>query len=132
MAYRSARLASILAGTAALAGISAGLAAEVGAPHKTDAHANWKLIEENCFKCHNTDDWAGSVAFDTMTVDSITDEGKVWEATIKKVVASEAYKAEYAKESLVPVVMGRTEARAFTQRFAAEVTTNLKELGVIK
>lgn len=84
MAYRSARLASILAGTAALAGISAGLAAEVGAPPKTDAHANWKLIEENCFKCHNTDDWAGSVAFDTMTVDSITDEGKVWEATIKK------------------------------------------------
>ena len=83
MAYRSTRLASILAGTAALAGISASLAADAVAP-ATDVHANWKLIEEHCFKCHNTDDWAGSVAFDTMTADSVPQEGKVWEATIKK------------------------------------------------
>lgn len=55
-----------------------------------------------------------------------------WEDAIKKVMATDAYKAEYAKESLVPAIMGRAEARAFTQRFAEEVTTNLKELGVIK
>ena len=67
-----------------MAGISTGLAAEAGAQPATDAHANWKLIEEHCFKCHNTDDWAGSVAFDTMTADSVPQEGKVWEATIKK------------------------------------------------
>ena len=83
MAYRSACWASILAGTAALAGITGALGAEA-APATTDVHANWKLIEEHCFKCHNTDDWAGSVAFDTMTADSVPQEGKVWEATIKK------------------------------------------------
>ncbi|MFO1503776.1 MAG: DUF1592 domain-containing protein [Steroidobacteraceae bacterium] len=86
MAYRSALLASLLAGTTALAA-NVVLAAGASAPDAnpaTDAHANWKIIEEHCFKCHNTDDWAGSVAFDTMTADSIPQEGKVWEATIKK------------------------------------------------
>ncbi len=55
-----------------------------------------------------------------------------WERAIRQVVASDAYKAEYAKESLVPVVMGRAEARAFTQKFAEEITATLRELGVIK
>ncbi len=49
-----------------------------------DAHGQWKLVEDYCFKCHNTEDWAGSVAFDTMSADSIPQEGKVWEAAIKK------------------------------------------------
>jgi tripartite-type tricarboxylate transporter receptor subunit TctC len=55
-----------------------------------------------------------------------------WERAIRQVVASDAYKAEYAKESLVPTVMGRAEARAFTQKFAEEITATLRELGVIK
>ena len=29
-------------------------------------------------------------------------------------------------------MMGRAEARAFTQRFVGEVTTTLRELGVIR
>jgi tripartite-type tricarboxylate transporter receptor subunit TctC len=55
-----------------------------------------------------------------------------WERAIRQIVDSPAYKAEYAKESLVPVVMGRAEARAFTTRFVGEVTATLKELGVIR
>jgi len=55
-----------------------------------------------------------------------------WERAIRQVVASDAYKAEYAKESLVPTVLGRAEARVFTQKFAEEITTTLRELGVIK
>jgi len=55
-----------------------------------------------------------------------------WESAIKQVLATPAYKAEYAKDSLVPILMGRAEARAFTTKFVAEVTDNLKELGVIK
>jgi len=50
-----------------------------------DAHAQWKLIEKHCFECHNTDDWAGGVAFDAMTADSIPQDGKVWETAVKKV-----------------------------------------------
>ncbi len=55
-----------------------------------------------------------------------------WERAIRQVVASDAYKAEYAKESLVPTVLGRAEARVFTQKFAEEITATLRELGVIK
>lgn len=55
-----------------------------------------------------------------------------WERAIRQVVASDAYKAEYSKESLVLSVMGRAEARAFTQKFAEEITVTLRELGVIK
>ncbi len=55
-----------------------------------------------------------------------------WEQAVRRILASDAFKAEYMKESLVPMPMGRAEARAFTAKFAAEVTTTLKELGVIK
>src|SRR5689334_17527365 len=49
-----------------------------------DAHAHWSLVENYCFKCHNTTDWAGSVAFDTMSADAIPDDAKIWETAIKK------------------------------------------------
>ncbi len=61
--------------------MAAGAAAE---PKAGDGHAQWKLIETYCFDCHNTEDWAGSVAFDTMSVDAIPQDGKVWETSIKK------------------------------------------------
>jgi putative tricarboxylic transport membrane protein len=60
------------------------------------------------------------------------DVAKQWEDAIRAVLASDAYKKEYAKESLIPVVMGRTEARAFTQKAAAEITQTLRELGVVR
>lgn len=63
----------------------------------------------------------------------IPDEiAKQWEDAIRAVLASDAYKKEYAKESLIPVVMGRAEARAFTQKAAGEITQTLRELGVVK
>ncbi|HEU4623948.1 MAG TPA: DUF1592 domain-containing protein [Steroidobacteraceae bacterium] len=49
-----------------------------------DAHAQWKLVENYCFKCHNTEDWAGSVAFDTMSADEVPEDAKIWETAIKK------------------------------------------------
>jgi Protein of unknown function (DUF1592)/Protein of unknown function (DUF1588)/Protein of unknown function (DUF1585)/Protein of unknown function (DUF1587)/Protein of unknown function (DUF1595) len=55
----------------------------VAAPN--DAHdPQWKVIETFCYKCHNADDWAGSVAFDTMTPDSVPQEPRLWEAAVKK------------------------------------------------
>lgn len=57
---------------------------------------------------------------------------KQWEDSIRKVVASPAYKAEYTKDHLIPAVMGRAEARRFTAEFAKDVTVSLKELGIIK
>lgn len=55
-----------------------------------------------------------------------------WEDALRKVLDSPAYKAEYTKENLIPVLMGREEARRFTAQFVKDTTESLKELGVIK
>jgi hypothetical protein len=81
---RTGRLSGVLVGLGALGISCLSTAAEAPAG---DAHAKWKIIETYCFDCHNTDEWAGSVAFDTMSVDSIGQDGKVWEAAIKKLKA---------------------------------------------
>lgn len=57
---------------------------------------------------------------------------KAWEDAIRKVVALPAYKAEYTREHLTPIVMGREAARKFTAEVAAETTESFKELGLIK
>ena len=57
---------------------------------------------------------------------------KAWEDALRKAVDSPAYKAAYTKENLIPMVMGREQARRFTAQFATEVAESLKELGVIK
>ena len=55
-----------------------------------------------------------------------------WEDGLRKVLELPAYKAEYGKENLIPVLMGRAEARKFTTQFAKDTAESLKELGVIK
>jgi hypothetical protein len=87
----SKRLLAVLAGLGMVAGaaapeLAAAASAGTSAPDApSDAHgAHWKTIEDFCFKCHNTTDWAGSVAFDTMSAGEVPQESKVWEATIKK------------------------------------------------
>ncbi len=63
----------------------------------------------------------------------VSDEvAKAWEDGLRKALELPAYKASYTKENLIPIVMGRAEARSFTAQFAKEVTESLKELGVIK
>ena len=57
---------------------------------------------------------------------------KAWEDAIRKVVELPAYKAEYTRENLTPIVMGREAARKFTAEVAAETIESFKELGLIK
>src|SRR5262245_26698322 len=49
-----------------------------------EGHSHWQMVENYCFKCHNAEDWAGSVAFDTMSADAVPEDAKIWEAAIKK------------------------------------------------
>jgi len=60
------------------------------------------------------------------------DIAKAWEDALRKALDVPAYKAAYGKENLIPVLMGREQARRFTAQFAKDVTESLKELGVIK
>jgi hypothetical protein len=45
---------------------------------------HWGLIEKYCFECHNTTDWAGGIAFDSMTLDNPSEEAEVWEKSIRR------------------------------------------------
>jgi Protein of unknown function (DUF1592)/Protein of unknown function (DUF1588)/Protein of unknown function (DUF1585)/Protein of unknown function (DUF1587)/Protein of unknown function (DUF1595) len=48
------------------------------------AHEKWKMLGVYCVKCHNSTDWAGSVAFDVMQPEDIPQDGKVWEEAVTK------------------------------------------------
>ncbi len=50
----------------------------------SEGHTHWELVENYCFKCHNTTDWAGGVAFDTMSAEAVPEDAEVWETAIKK------------------------------------------------
>jgi hypothetical protein len=52
-----------------------------------DTHAQWNQVERLCFGCHNSTDWAGSVAFDTMSFDNLGGDAKVWETAVRKLRA---------------------------------------------
>lgn len=81
---RTGQILATLAGLGAAFSAGSAFAAAATSPAAGDAHTQWQLIETYCFDCHNTEDWAGSIAFDTMSADTIAEEGKVFELAIKK------------------------------------------------
>ena len=44
----------------------------------------WGMLDQYCSKCHNTEDWAGGVAFGVMDPKDIPKDAKVWETAIDK------------------------------------------------
>ena len=70
-------------------GISAGLFAVAALSvcplslHASEPAA-WGLLEKRCVKCHNSVDWAGGVAFDTMTPEDIPADAEIWETAVRK------------------------------------------------
>ena len=42
------------------------------------------MLNTYCEKCHNTTDWTGGIAFDTMQPDGIPQDAKVWETAVSK------------------------------------------------
>ena len=55
-----------------------------GHASSTSASANFQWVNQYCSKCHNAEDWAGGVAFDTMSSDAIGSDAKVWEEAVTK------------------------------------------------
>ena len=60
-------------------GAAAASAGSVSAPPR-----QWGLIENYCFKCHNTEDWAGSIAFDSMSMSDVPENAEIWEKAVRK------------------------------------------------
>ncbi len=57
---------------------------------------------------------------------------RTWEMALRKALDNPTYKAAYTRENLIPNLMGREQARAFTAQFAKDNAASLRELGVIK
>jgi hypothetical protein len=58
--------------------------APAAAAAKDPSHGNWNTVQKYCFECHNAEDWAGGVAFDTMSDDAIPTDAKIWEQAVRK------------------------------------------------
>jgi hypothetical protein len=75
--------ATTAAPTAATASTdSAATDSQAGKVPGADQH--WGMLKQYCSKCHNAEDWAGGVAFDTMTPDEIPDQADIWEHAVRK------------------------------------------------
>ena len=72
----------------ALAVLAPALAADqadpIARPPTVGAPAPWSLLQQRCSKCHNSDDWAGGVAFDTMSPQNIAEDAETWEKAVRK------------------------------------------------
>jgi mono/diheme cytochrome c family protein len=68
--------------------LAAGLAAPAWAAEKALPHAGkavgWDLFSTYCTECHNTEDWAGGLAFDAMAEQDIPDNIAVMEKVVRK------------------------------------------------
>ena len=53
-------------------------------PGHAQAKAGWELFGTYCTECHNADDWAGGVAFDTMSEADIPQNIDVFEKVVRK------------------------------------------------
>ncbi|HTV78928.1 MAG TPA: hypothetical protein VMF03_11760, partial [Steroidobacteraceae bacterium] len=94
-------LAAGICGITVLGGLAAtSMAASAATPAKAQAPApaateaadggtapqdkHWAFLRQYCSKCHNAEDWAGGIAFDTMQPQDIPGDAKIWEHAVAK------------------------------------------------
>lgn len=75
---------TIISGFALLGAACANAQETPKSPHVESVQKNWSLLENYCIECHNTVDWAGGVAFDTLQPDSVPADAEVWEEAVRK------------------------------------------------
>ena len=49
---------------------------------------NWEFLDKYCSDCHNSTDWAGGVAFDTLDAEDVAPDAKIWEEAVRKLRGS--------------------------------------------
>ena len=72
------------AGACAPLALAAFLPANNALAQQADARPYSELLDTYCAKCHNSEDWAGGVALDTLDVGHVGEDPKVWENTVRK------------------------------------------------
>jgi hypothetical protein len=58
--------------------------APVAPAHEPAFKGDWHMLQTYCTKCHNSEDWAGGVAFDTMSAAGAGEDAKIWEEAVIK------------------------------------------------
>jgi hypothetical protein len=64
-------------------GLSVGTAACAQAS-ADGAQEKWAFLDKYCSKCHNTTDWAGGIAFESLSPDDIPADAETWEKAVRK------------------------------------------------
>jgi hypothetical protein len=61
-------------------------AAEAGTATPGTPDEHWKMLDDKCGKCHNSQDWAGGLAFDILERDAggIATDAETWEKAVRK------------------------------------------------
>ncbi|MEY2852997.1 MAG: hypothetical protein RL030_129, partial [Pseudomonadota bacterium] len=75
---------SLPAGAAEKAGASADANVATAASPHGKGEVGWALFETYCVECHNAEDWAGGVAFDTLQPSDIPQNIEVLEKVVRK------------------------------------------------
>jgi hypothetical protein len=77
---------------------------------------HWGVLDQYCVKCHNTEDWAGGVAFDALSPADIPTDAQTWEKAIRKL-----------RTGMMPPAGKPRPPRAVLDGFATELATRLDE-----
>ena len=48
------------------------------------AAEKWAFLGQYCSKCHNTEDWAGGIAFESLSPENIPEDAETWEKAVRK------------------------------------------------
>lgn len=83
-----------------------------GADAGTPRH--WGVLDQYCVKCHNTEDWAGGVAFDALSVSDIPEEAHTWEKAVRML-----------RTGMMPPAGKPRPQRAVLDGFASELAARL-------
>ena len=92
-----------------------------GAAQGTAPDAPFQLLDDYCAKCHNATDWAGGLAFDTLSHEALGDDARVWEETVRKMRGrlmpppGEKQPGQAAMDQFVGWMEGRLDAQAATR-----------------
>ena len=85
MVRRAEVRAGLVTGLALLAGTLAGAVQAAEGASDAAAKAHWGTLQKYCVDCHNVQDWAGGIAFDSMSPQDVPKDAKVWESVIQRV-----------------------------------------------
>ncbi|MEO8314198.1 MAG: DUF1592 domain-containing protein [Pseudomonadota bacterium] len=58
--------------------------AEAAGAANFSAAAHQQLLDTYCADCHNPDDWAGGLAFETLPLTQVSEQAETWEKVIRK------------------------------------------------